>query len=112
MSKHKQHYKREWLNPKHGRAFVITRAAVVNEFATASLTIGDCGQDICLDFDAEDEASVKKRLHKLDALRKHLDVIEETLIEAYMRMPTKKEWKQINKARKEYYGDELPHYHL
>lgn len=104
MSKHvSKHYKRVWLNPKHGRAFVIGKAVVSEDgYVHANLTIGDCGQDICLDFDADDEAGVRKRLFKIDALRAQLDVIEAALLDGAVRQPTKKEWKEIRKAQKEH----------
>jgi len=102
----KQYYKREWLNSKHGRAFIITRASVSDEAVYAELDLSDCHEEISLDFNAYDLKSIPEKLKKIDKIRKALDEIEDKLLEGVATMFTREEWKEIKQARKAEEGED------
>lgn len=99
MKKAKQTYKREWLNDKAGRAYIITSTHVDEEAVSASLELADCSRSIDLEFYAYDEKQIASRLRKIDRIRAGLDAIEDALLEGLCTMINRKEWKEINKAR-------------
>jgi len=109
----KKIYRRDWLNKKEGRAFIITAgdtclpektkdgdppfpAAV--ESVDYYLDIGDCNRSISLDFTAYNRESAQDKLAKVNLMMEHLNQIKAELQEACVTLPTKKQLREYNKA--------------
>jgi hypothetical protein len=102
-------YKREFLNPKSGTAFVESSFTYSSESAwsSGSLKLADCNGNIILDFDCNlgegkrvsKNANVQARLNKIDTLIHHLTGIREALVASADRNPADRaEWKQYHEA--------------
>jgi hypothetical protein len=101
----KRVYRRNWLNPKEGRAFIETATELVQYSKEdpvnfdANLSLADCSRTIHLEFSAYNKEDVWERVAKLNILQKHLGILKDELMNALKMLPTKKQEEEMRKAR-------------
>jgi len=96
MSEKYLFYERRWLNQKHGRAFSINSVRAYTGCGEVYANIGDCNEDIHLDFSFE----IRKNVDDFDKQTKKLDDVIASLVKLRKAMNTARaEVIKLNKAK-------------
>lgn len=76
----KKFYKREWLNPKEGTAFIESCVEPNYSGVYSYVNIADCSRKVSIEFSYE-KKDYKARIAKVDKMIKALTDLKQSLIE-------------------------------